>query len=400
MFVNISDTAATPYSSFSAFPSVAPMGSLALAQDTGTLYVFTGSAWESAAADGYITSIGPFSITPTAAGLTVSSGALSLTKADGTNPGGLSADAQTVGGVKTFSAAPIFSSVTASQALVVDGSKQLSSLAYGSSATASALVQRDSSKNTAIGNVYFVDYTANSGSAVTLDPANGKSQRITLTAASVTITAPPSPSSGDEKEILLEVIQDATGGRTLTFSGITWATSGGVAPAYNTASNASTYYFLRGTSIGWIGFPANQNIGVTDGSSAASGYIGEVITSSVPSGSAVSLTTGVASNVTSLPLPPGFYLAFANIIFDPAGSTVVSAITGSINSTSATQATAPNGGYQTRSDSFTTGADQSLSITPFIINITATTTYFLVATASFTTSTCAAFGEFTAVRIR
>jgi len=299
----------------------------------------------------------------------------------------------------TLSGTVNVSGATASNLLATDGSKNVTSLTYDTAATASAMVQRDASKNTSIGNVYYVDYTANSGSAITLDAANGKIQRITLNAATPAITMPSSPSSGSAREIYLELIQDATGGRTPTWSGVTW--SSGITPAVNQTPSISTYFYLRGTTSGWIGFPQADNTGVVDGSTASSGKIGEVISSSIPSGSAVSLTTATAANITSISLTPGDYDVRGNIIFVPAGTTTVSQVKGSINSTSATHATPPNGGaYFNTQSTLTTGAEQAKVLAPMVINVSTTTTYYLVATAAFGVSTMTAYGCIVARRIR
>jgi len=57
-------------------------------------------------------SIGAFSSTPTAAGLSLSGASLVLHAADATNPGAVSTGSQTFAGVKTLSSAPIFSTLT------------------------------------------------------------------------------------------------------------------------------------------------------------------------------------------------------------------------------------------------------------------------------------------------
>ena len=56
---------------------------------------------------------GTFDTTPNTKGVTVSGTDVSLAAADGTNPGGVSAAAQTFGGVKTFSAVPVAAGISA-----------------------------------------------------------------------------------------------------------------------------------------------------------------------------------------------------------------------------------------------------------------------------------------------
>jgi hypothetical protein len=66
---------------------------------------------------------------PNANGASLSTQALTLQPADGTNPGVVTAGAQTLGGAKTFSTAPILSSLTASLPLKLDGSKNITAAA-------------------------------------------------------------------------------------------------------------------------------------------------------------------------------------------------------------------------------------------------------------------------------
>lgn len=99
-----------------------------------------------------------FGSTPSANGASLSGQVLTLQPADNTHPGGVSILAQTFAGVKTFSSAPNFSSLTASTALVLDGSNNVASLAYGSATAASTLVQRDSNGDFVARSFRTVDY--------------------------------------------------------------------------------------------------------------------------------------------------------------------------------------------------------------------------------------------------
>jgi|GEM_PF-1998319 len=81
-----------------------------------------------------------------------------------------------------------------------------------------------------------------SGPSYTLDWANGQKQAITLAGniTSLTITAPPGVGN-----FLLRILQDATGGRTITWPGsVKWA--GGAAPTLSVGANAVdivTFYY-------------------------------------------------------------------------------------------------------------------------------------------------------------
>lgn len=89
----------------------------------------------------------------------------------------------------------------------------------------------------------------NSGSAKTIDFANGQKQKVTLT-ANTTLTISTPPGVGDYK---LRLIQDGTGGRTVTFSGISGSRWWGSAsqPAINTNAAGETLiaFYYDGTNF-------------------------------------------------------------------------------------------------------------------------------------------------------
>lgn len=80
----------------------------------------------------------------------------------------------------------------------------------------------------------------NSGASFTIDWTQGDKQTITLTAnCTFTFTAPSGVSG-----LVLRLVQDATGSRTVTWPSMKWA--GGAAPTLTTAANSvdivSIYY--------------------------------------------------------------------------------------------------------------------------------------------------------------
>lgn len=246
------------------------------------------------------------------------------------------------------------------------------------------------------------EYSANSGSAITIDPANGETQYITLNAATPTITFASAPAAGTSKKIKLTLVQDGTGGRQPTFANCTFLATGSSTPtAINQAIAATTYFEADAVNGAWIVSAANQNLGVTDGSSAASGYIGEIISSTIAIGSAVSLTTATAKSITSITLTPGDWMVSGNIGFIAASGTLPTILTASISQVDNTQATSPNGGgFNQLQLAFAATSTNVLSMAPTRINISAQTTVYLVGTATFTVSTLTAYGSITARRFR
>lgn len=127
-------------------------------------------------------SLAAFGSTPNSNGLSLSAGVLNMQPADNTRPGGVSTTTQTFAGVKTFSSAPNFSSLTASQALVLDGSKNVASLGYDATGTASYLVSRDANGNSVATNwISKATSVSSAGSTTSLTAASSRAQVLTGT---------------------------------------------------------------------------------------------------------------------------------------------------------------------------------------------------------------------------
>lgn len=138
------------YPNFASLPSGSADGATGITLDTDTLYIYNlaTTTWIPVGSPGAMLAIGTIDTgTPSANGAQDVSNTLVLQSASATVPGLVNTTAQTLAGAKTFSTAPILSSLTASQAVVTDASKNLASLAYTSAATASTLVSRDGSGN-------------------------------------------------------------------------------------------------------------------------------------------------------------------------------------------------------------------------------------------------------------
>ena len=96
-------------------------------------------------------------------------------------------------------------------------------------------------------------YTANTSTAITVDLANGTVQNLTLT-GNATITMPTAVAG---KSFIIILSQDGTGGRTVTWSTVSWPSA--TAPTItSTASKRDIYsFFSNGTS--WFGVTVGQN---------------------------------------------------------------------------------------------------------------------------------------------
>lgn len=144
--------------------------------------------------------------------------------------------------------------------------------------------------------------------------------------------------------------------------------------------------------------------GTAGADSAQAGSVGEVITATVATGSSVSLTTATSANITNISLTAGDWDVWGCVCFTLASGTTMGYLSGGINTTSATLPL-NNAGVCTWAGAGTNAVidvtvDSVLSIMPIRINISATTTVYLVARAKFGTSTCKAYGTIYARRKR
>ena len=141
--------------------------------------------------------------------------------------------------------------------------------------------------------------------------------------------------------------------------------------------------------------------GVTDGSAAASGFVGQVVTSTIAVGSAVALSTTVTANVTSISLTAGEWYVNGQVDYRAAATTSITNLTQGISQTTATL-----GGQDTFSRSImaavipTAVSDFGIPIRGQRIVLTTTTTIYLVANATFTVAALSAYGTIDARRIR
>ena len=144
--------------------------------------------------------------------------------------------------------------------------------------------------------------------------------------------------------------------------------------------------------------------GTAAADSAQAGSIGEVITATVATASAVALTSVTSSNVTSISLTAGDWDVWGCVCFTLASTTTMGYLSGGINTTSATLPL-NNAGVVTLAGAGVNVAidvtvDSVLTVMPIRINVSTTTTIYLIARAKFGTSTCKAYGTIYARRRR
>lgn len=147
-------------------------------------------------------------------------------------------------------------------------------------------------------------------------------------------------------------------------------------------------------------------VGTTTNNNADAGSVGQVVSSSVAVGSAVSLTTATGAftgkTITSISLTAGDWDIFGSVGINNAATTNFTAVAGGINTVTDTL----NSAYEeeTRFSYGATGVvlNNVISFTfpTTRVSLASTTTYYLIGYAAFSVSTATAFGRITARRRR
>jgi hypothetical protein len=129
------------------------------------------------------------------------------------------------------------------------------------------------------------------------------------------------------------------------------------------------------------------------------GVLGEELSAEVLVGDAVALVTNTAKTVVSLELTAGDWDLSGVVSFLPAATTSITKLSQSISSTTNVHGNNKN----KKSLTFTAVVpnDTLIADTPVVrVNLSATTTYYLIALATFTVDTLSAYGYLRARRVR
>ena len=147
-------------------------------------------------------------------------------------------------------------------------------------------------------------------------------------------------------------------------------------------------------------YPNKGIKGTITNDSAATGVVGEFISSTILVGAAVSLTTGTAANVTSISLTAGDWDVSGLVSSVAAGGTTISGFLAWISTTSATAPTSPNsGGYVLLQVTGAAGGNIALPVSTMRMSLASTTTVYLSTLQTFS-STDSAYGFISARRVR
>jgi hypothetical protein len=153
---------------------------------------------------------------------------------------------------------------------------------------------------------------------------------------------------------------------------------------------------------------AGQLLGTNTNDTAATGYVGELQQVTLASGSANSLSTNVAENLTgsTLVLTAGHWRLSGMVAFVSGSATSTTQLDVSLSTTTGTlsgSAVYNSSGeiwIQRNGTTVGTSSEWPIAIPPFDIQISTTKTLYLVVRATFTVSTLTAYGWMQAVRVR
>jgi hypothetical protein len=161
--------------------------------------------------------------------------------------------------------------------------------------------------------------------------------------------------------------------------------------------NGAASGYLSGT---YPGPNVAKVLGVTDGSNATAGDVGEYISSVIPLGAAVSLLTATSKNITSITLGAGDWDVRGAVFFLPNGTTTISKLRAGMSTTTGNLPNGPEAYYETNA-TLSVGLLETAAIGSIrFSNPGGVTAYYLVAEATFGVSTMNAYGFIAARRVR
>lgn len=293
-------------------------------------------------------------------------------------------------------------------------------LIIGGTTTTSTLSMRTTSNSSSATGADFIWQTGNNGGTELMRLINGG-------ILGIGVSNPDQYSSLNTDLVLY--LKNKSSASTIQLIEANGANNDAVLLLFTNASAADVAIFLDDSdsqklkiALGNVGTDANRNtntkititqtgatthastlnyVGFTDASNASAGVNGEVFRSQVSVGSAITLTTTVWNDITSLvSLTAGDW--DVNAIGMLNGTLTGTNWSIGISSTSGNSMTGLTQGdnYVSSPALSTVGADMALTIPGFRVNISGTTTYYLKCMATFTIGTAKAYGRISARRMR
>lgn len=269
-------------------------------------------------------------------------------------------------------------------------------------ATANTLVLRDGNIN-AVSNNFLAGFTtiATAGGTTTLTITSTSTQVFTGTTSNQTVVLPVASTLALGTTFTIINACTSTGLITVQSSGANTIVilPGGTSATFVSVLTSGT------TAASWTyhaGYQAGQLVGTGTNDNALAGNVGEYIESVVPTGSAVSLTSAVNKDITTISLTAGDWDVTGTVGFIAAGTTTCTITAGSISTTLNTIDFTNGRVTNLLFATVTPGAQawQYLPVPVCRFSLSSTTTMHLVATSTFAVSTMTGFGNIRARRVR
>jgi hypothetical protein len=162
-----------------------------------------------------------------------------------------------------------------------------------------------------------------------------------------------------------------------------------IANALNTQLFGSTG---TGNFVGANQPTINQPVIVGSTSAISAGNVGEIISSVIASGSAISLTTATPADITSIALTAGNWDIWGNVSFIGGTGTTFTFLAGWINSTSATMPDSSLISSLGISGTITNSSSVGFCVPSFNLLLASPATFYLSVTSAFAVSTLTACG--------
>lgn len=242
--------------------------------------------------------------------------------------------------------------------------------------------------------------TPSTGAFTTLAAAGN----VTVTASTPSVVLWDTAQSANLRRMVIQnnsqqvQIYSTNDAGALTTLGMTIARNGAVNIPVVLTAGATSATSLDSTPIGSTTPSTGVFVGVTNGGNAAAGQVGEVISSTVAVGSAVSLTSVTPKTVTSISLTAGDWDVEGAVVFGNPGTTTLTTYITAVNTT--TNVLPAAGLYSQAYPNSSAGLTPSAPTPYQRISVGSTTTVFLVAYAAFAVSTLTAYGFISARRAR
>ena len=154
-----------------------------------------------------------------------------------------------------------------------------------------------------------------------------------------------------------------------------------------TGSDTNIQLQLQGQGNGGV-----EIQGISSGANKPAGYVGQIITNTA---STQAISNDSFLNVTSINLTAGLWLINAGVLTNPAAGTIQSEVACGIN----TNATAALPTFFASLPAFAAGITAGLSAPSVLVNISSTTTYYIVAIVGYSVSTLTISATISGVRI-